>query len=215
MQPASWYAFSWRVRLTTCATGTRAAAPAEVFHADGVMPAARRSGISDAVRAEAGRRPDDGTEVARVGDRVERDDQRLLAALGGEVEQVVGVGVLVRPAPARPDPGAPRRRSSGRARPAAPRAARRRGRRRAGRSRAAGRRARRPRRRTPRSPACSARSASTTELRPAIHSASPGFAARFGRVGRRPARRARWPCRPCGWGGPSPSASGPCPRGRA
>ena len=97
MQPAAWYAFSWRVRLTVCATGTRAAAPAEVFHALAVIPAARRSGITHAVGAEPGGRPDDRAEVARVGDRVERDDQRLARSFGGRrVEQVVGVRVLVR-----------------------------------------------------------------------------------------------------------------------
>ncbi len=38
----------------------------------------------------------DGTEVARVGHRVEGDDQRLLVVGRREVEQVVGVGILVR-----------------------------------------------------------------------------------------------------------------------
>ena len=37
---------SWRVRFTACATGTRAAAPAEVFQALAVIPAERRSGTS-------------------------------------------------------------------------------------------------------------------------------------------------------------------------
>src|SRR5699024_3401822 len=46
IRPASWYAFSCRVRLTARATGTRAAAPAEVFHAAAVILAARRSGIT-------------------------------------------------------------------------------------------------------------------------------------------------------------------------
>ena len=48
--------------MTACATGIRAAAPALVFHADAVMPAARRSGIStpcapkpDALRTTAPR----------------------------------------------------------------------------------------------------------------------------------------------------------------
>ncbi len=37
---------SWRTRLTVWATGIRAAAPALVFQADAVMPAARRSGMT-------------------------------------------------------------------------------------------------------------------------------------------------------------------------
>ena len=74
--PALRYASSARVRLVARATGTRAAAPADVLPRGRVMPAARRSGTTHAVRAERGRRPDDRAEVARVGDAVERDDQR-------------------------------------------------------------------------------------------------------------------------------------------
>ena len=48
------------------------------------------------MRAEAGRAAHHGPQVARVGDGVEGDDERRLALLGGPVEQVVGVGVLVR-----------------------------------------------------------------------------------------------------------------------
>ena len=48
------------------------------------------------MRAEGRRRAHDGTEVARVGDVVERHDQRRLAGVGGTLEQVVGVRVLVR-----------------------------------------------------------------------------------------------------------------------
>ena len=44
MKPASWHAFSARVRLVTWATGSRAAAPAQVRQAVAVIPAARRSG---------------------------------------------------------------------------------------------------------------------------------------------------------------------------
>ena len=48
-----------------------------------------------AVRAEAGRRADHRAEVARVGHRVERDDERPGAGRRGEAEEVVRVGVLV------------------------------------------------------------------------------------------------------------------------
>ena len=44
--PAFWNVSSARVRLGTRATGTRAAAPADVFHALAVIPADRRSGSS-------------------------------------------------------------------------------------------------------------------------------------------------------------------------
>ena len=65
--------------MTVCATGIRAAAPALVFHADGGHAGRAALGDQHAVRAEAGRAADDRAEVARVGDRVERDDQRRLA----------------------------------------------------------------------------------------------------------------------------------------
>ena len=94
--PASWYEPSARARLTARATGIRAAAPALVRQADAVMPTARRCGHDDAVRVERRRRADDGTEVARIGDAVERDQQRRAAGVAGQVEQVVGVRVLVR-----------------------------------------------------------------------------------------------------------------------
>ncbi len=44
--PDFWAATSQRTRLVARATGTRDAAPAEVFQAEGVIPAARRSGIT-------------------------------------------------------------------------------------------------------------------------------------------------------------------------
>ena len=46
MQPAFLNATSSRVKLIARETGTRVAAPAEVFQADAVIPAARRSGTS-------------------------------------------------------------------------------------------------------------------------------------------------------------------------
>ena len=45
-KPALRYSSSARVRLLASATGMRAAAPAEVFHALAVMPADRRSGTT-------------------------------------------------------------------------------------------------------------------------------------------------------------------------
>ena len=60
------------------------------------MPAARRSGMTTPCAPKRRGAADDRAEVARVGHLVERDDQRLLAALlAARVEQVVGVGVLV------------------------------------------------------------------------------------------------------------------------
>ncbi len=44
--PACWKATSARVRLVARATGIRAAAPAEVFQAEAVIPAERRSGTT-------------------------------------------------------------------------------------------------------------------------------------------------------------------------
>ena len=60
------------------------------------MPTARRCGHDDAVRVEGGSRADDGAQVARVGHAVQRHDQRRPARVAGEVEQVVGVRVVVR-----------------------------------------------------------------------------------------------------------------------
>ena len=49
----------------------------------------------DAVRVERGGRADDRAEVARVGDAVQGHDQRRAAGVAGEVEQVLGVRVVV------------------------------------------------------------------------------------------------------------------------
>ena len=54
-------------------------------------------GHQHAVTAERRDRADDGAEVTRVGDSVQRHDQRFLAAGPGALQQVVGVGVVVRP----------------------------------------------------------------------------------------------------------------------
>ena len=115
--PPSRYASSARARLVARATGMRAAAPAEVFHAPAVIPAAAPLGHQHAVRAERRHRADDGAEVARVGDAVERDDQRRSRpARAARVEQVVGVRRSRTAGPAARGPGGRPRRSSGRAR---------------------------------------------------------------------------------------------------
>ena len=56
-QPSFFASSIVRARFVTCAMGSRAAAPAEDFHADAVMPAARRSVIKtpDAPNAAADR----------------------------------------------------------------------------------------------------------------------------------------------------------------
>ena len=82
--------------MTVCATGIRAAAPALVFHAEAVMPAARRSGISTpcAPKPAALR-----TTAPRLRGSVTESSATISGGspqLGGPVEQVVGVGVLVR-----------------------------------------------------------------------------------------------------------------------
>jgi len=66
----------------------RAAVPADVRQAVAVTPAARRSRQDHAVRAEGHRRADDGAEVARVGDAVERNEQRCGAGLGRRSQDV-------------------------------------------------------------------------------------------------------------------------------
>ena len=68
----------------------------------GRLPRSRRHpgrpplGHDHTVAAEGGDGADDGAEVARVGDAVERDDQRVLAVVERGGGQVVGVRVLVR-----------------------------------------------------------------------------------------------------------------------
>ena len=52
-QPASWHSFNARTKLVAWATGMRAAAPALVFHAEAVTPAARRCGINTPVAPNA------------------------------------------------------------------------------------------------------------------------------------------------------------------
>ena len=87
--------------MTVWATGIRAAAPALVFQAEAVMPAARRSGTTtpwapkpDALRTTAPRLRGSVTESSAT-------IERRLAGLLGAGEQVVGVGVLVRRDPRR------------------------------------------------------------------------------------------------------------------
>ena len=115
--PASAYARRVRLRLVARAIGSRAAAPAEVFHAAAVIPAARRSGMSTpwAPKAAAER---------TIAPRLRGSITPSRATISGSVsaverggQQVVGVGVRRRPAAAGPRPGAPPRRSAGPARP--------------------------------------------------------------------------------------------------
>ena len=85
------------MRLVARATGILAAAPAEAFHAPAVTPADTSLGDQHAVATEGGHRTDDGPEVARVGDAVERREQGSLTRRRvGPSQQVVGVGVDVR-----------------------------------------------------------------------------------------------------------------------
>ena len=79
------------------------------FQAAGVTPTARRSGTTHAVRPEGRRRAGDRAEVVRVGDAVDGDEQRRLGRLLGAAQQVVGMQVVERPAPAAQRPGAARR----------------------------------------------------------------------------------------------------------
>ena len=51
--PAFLYPSIARVRLTACATGSRASAPAEAFHAPAVTPADRRVGTTTPVAPKA------------------------------------------------------------------------------------------------------------------------------------------------------------------
>ena len=95
MQPASWYSFSWRVRLVARATGTRAAAPADVFQALAVIPADAPLGHDHAVHAEA---PAERTTAPRLRGSVTESSATISGgspARRGQVEQVVRVGVLV------------------------------------------------------------------------------------------------------------------------
>ena len=107
-KPAFWYSSSARVRLVARATGIRAAAPAEVFQALAVMPADRRSGTTTPWPPKAATERTIGAEVARVGDAVERHDQRDARASRGRSGR--SGGRTRRAAPAGPGPGARRRR---------------------------------------------------------------------------------------------------------
>ena len=93
--PAALSPCSVRTRLVTRATGTRAAAPADTFHADAVAPAARRSGTRTPCAPNA---PADRRTAPRLRWRhaVERDDQRRPVGLRRGVQQVVVVRVRVR-----------------------------------------------------------------------------------------------------------------------
>ena len=125
------------------------------------------------MRTEGGRRADDRAEVARVGDVVERDDQRRLAGVGAPARAGRRGARTRTAAPAGSAPGASARRRAGRARCAAPRApaatARSRGRRPAARAR----RCRSARRRSSAVAGICAVSDSTTELRPTTYSGPP------------------------------------------
>src|SRR5580692_4592012 len=86
-KPSDLYPSIALVRFTAWATGSRARAPADAFHAPAVTPARRHH---NAGRAEGGGRPDNRPEVARVGHPVEGDDERDRPAgpLGRQVLRV-------------------------------------------------------------------------------------------------------------------------------
>ena len=92
-KPAFLYPSIARVRLTACATGIRASAPAEAFHAPAVTPADRRDGTDHAGRAERRGGPHHGSEVPRVGHAVKRDDERESRPLS--FGKILGMCVLV------------------------------------------------------------------------------------------------------------------------
>ena len=95
-QPACCSPRASRARFVARATGTRAAAPAETFHADAVTPAARRSGTSTPCAPNA---PADRSTAPRLRGSVTPSSATTsgaVAGLGRGVEQVVGVGVVVR-----------------------------------------------------------------------------------------------------------------------
>ena len=70
---------SARTRFATCATGRCSSAPALAFSAAAVTGAARRRGTIESVRSGAFARTCDGAEVLRIGDAVQRDEQRRSA----------------------------------------------------------------------------------------------------------------------------------------
>ena len=200
-----------RLRDRDAGRGTGRGLPGAGGHAGGTP-----LGDEYAVGAEPGRRADDGAEVAGVGHRVQRDDQRRAPCWPRPRRAGRRGGRTRRPAPARPGPGGPRRRSSGRARPAAPRAARCPSRRRSVNT-------------SRRRPSRSAPSATYTEvigqpgpqrLDHGVAAGDPLVVAALGRsatarLGAGGLLRLRGLLvRPCGRAGPWPWASGPCPRGR-
>ena len=222
VQPAFLYASSARVRLVARATGTRAAAPADTFHAVAVTPAARRDGTTTPCAPKAAA---DRSTAPRLRGSVTPSSATSSAgapASSAACQQVVGVRVVV----GRHLQDEPLvRRPAGRS-----------GRARSGWPPSAGCRASPPASATPapgrrssiRSATYSAvagtdaRSASTTGLRPATHSGPPSrYGPAAGARPRRPRRAARsLGRRPGRDGAPGgsvarwPSGSGPCPRAR-
>ena len=65
--------------LVSWASATCASAPADALYAAGVTAAARSLGDEHAVGADDLGGADDRAEVARIGDVVERDDERVAA----------------------------------------------------------------------------------------------------------------------------------------
>ena len=96
MRPAFWYASRARVRLVARATGRTGGGAGGGLPGAGGHAGRAPLGHDDAVAAEGGDGADDGAEVARVGDAVEGDDQRVLAVVVGGGGEVLGVRVLVR-----------------------------------------------------------------------------------------------------------------------
>jgi hypothetical protein len=83
------------VRFAAIATGTRAAAPAEVFHAAEFTPTERRCGTMTPWPPNAPRGAEDRAEVAGIGDAVERDEEGGRVAGEHLIEQLDRVRVLV------------------------------------------------------------------------------------------------------------------------
>ena len=94
--PACLASRSARTRLVTCATGRRAAVPADVRQAAAVTPAARRAGTTRPCAPNATAERISGPEVARVGDAVERDEKRGAEASSASGQQVGEVEVAER-----------------------------------------------------------------------------------------------------------------------
>ena len=62
----------------------------------GSHPGRSPFGNQYAMRAEGGSRPDDGPEIARVSDRIQCHDERLMIGIERRRQQVVGVGIRER-----------------------------------------------------------------------------------------------------------------------